>query len=336
MAFAEVKRRQRRALAAAVGGLVGRRLLIFVPILVAVSLGVFALSAFSPFDPLHAYLGDALQTTSMDRRQEISDALGLERPWWQAWQAWVTDLAHGDLGRSRVFAQDVSTVFAQRLPWTLLLSGCGLLLAIILGVGLGCWAGLRSGGLIDRFASGLAMVVQALPPYVFGLLAITVFALGLRMLPAGGISPPGAPITAGSVARHLILPVVVLGISQLSWFLLSTRDQVRAALGSEAVRGAVARGLSPATVIRGHVLPVSLAPVVTLIGVRLPEIIVGSVLVEEIFGWPGLSAAVVTAARQLDFPLLAALTIATTAVVLLGSLLADALYLFLDPRVKHD
>lgn len=141
-------------------------------------------------------------------------------------------------------------------------------------------------------------------------------------------------MTLASLARHLALPALVLALSQLPWIVLALRASVTSALGSDAVRGAVARGLPWRTVVRGHVLPVSLAPLVTLLGARLPELIVGAVLVEEVFAWPGLAAALVAAAQQLDFALLALLTVVTTAAVLLGSLLADVAYLALDPRVE--
>lgn len=316
--------------------LVTRRLAVTIPIVVVVSLGVFLLARFSPFDPLVAYLGDAYQTASLEQREQIGQALGLGDDWFGAWLTWVGGLLGGDLGHSRVFRAPVTEVIAERLPFTLLLSGTGLLLALALALVFGVAAGLRPGSLLDRLAEGISVVLQAIPAYVTGLLAIIVIALGLGLAPTGGVAPAGMAPTWGDIARHLVLPAAVLGISQMPWMLLSVRASVRSALASDAVAGAVARGLPPRTIIRGHVLPVSLAPVVTLVGARLPELVVGAVLVEEVFGWPGLASATVSAARALDFPLLAALTLGTTLVVLLGNLLADAAYLLLDPRVSHD
>lgn len=313
--------------------LAGGRLAVAVPIVLAVSVGVFLLAAFSPFDPLTAYLGDRAQYVGQEAREQMAAALGLDRPWWAAWLSWARGLTSGDLGWSRLYAQPVTQVFAERIGWTMLLSGCGIALALVVSIGLGLRAGLRPGSALDRFAVALAVLLQALPAYVLALVAVLVFALGLHVLPTGGIGPPGRPLTAAVVARHLVLPTCVLAASLVPWMLLSVRASVREALSSEPVRGALARGLSPRAIVRGHILPVSLAPVVTLLGARLPELVVGAVLVEEVFSWPGLAAATVSSALSLDLALLAALTIATTLLVLLGSLLADALYLVLDPRV---
>ncbi|WP_116116074.1 ABC transporter permease [Austwickia chelonae] len=322
-------RRRRRDAAV----LVARRTAIAVPVVIVVSLGVFLLSAFSPFDPLIAFLGDRVQNVSLEERRQMAESLGLNKSWWESWLIWVDALAHGDLGHSRVYRQPVADVFAERLPWTVLLSGVGIVAGLAISVVLGVRAGLRPGSWSDRIATTFAVLLGALPSYVVSLGAIMVFSLGLGLFPTGGLSRPGDPITAAGVALHLTLPAIVLGLSLVPWLLLSVRSSVHEAIRSEAVAGAVARGIPPRTVVRAHVLPVSLAPVVTLLGTRLPELVVGAVIVEEIFAWPGLAQATVSSAQQLDFALLSALTIATTLLVLLGSLLADAIYLFLDPRV---
>lgn len=314
--------------------LMGRRVLIALPILVIVSLGIFALAEWSPFDPVEAYAGAGYEQMSEAERAATAAALGLDEPFWAQWWSWLQHAVTGDLGHSHVFDQPVSQVLTERMPWTLLLSAVGLALAVVLGTTLGLVAGLREDGLLDRICSGIAMVLQAVPPYVLSLGAILIFAVTWNLFPAGGLSGADGSVTAGSLLNHLALPAAVLGISQLPWFVLSVRDQVLDALASDPVRGARARGLSERQVIRGHVLPVSLAPLATLVGVRLPELVVGAVLVEEVFGWPGIAAAMVDSAQRMDFPLLAALTLVSTVVVLLGSALADALYVVLDPRVS--
>lgn len=301
-----------------------------------VSLGVFALAALSPFDPLVAYLGVEYQNATTAQRVEMRETLGFNVPWYEAWWTWASSLLSGDLGFSRGFGQPVATVIAERLPWTLLLAATGLALAAGFSTVLGVWAGVRPGGVADRFATGFAVLLQGLPSFVFALFAIAVFSLGLKLFPTGGLAPPGAPVTFGGVVRHLALPALVLGVSQTPWFVLSVRNAVRDALGSDAVFGAQARGLSASTVVRKHIVPVSMAPLATLLGARLPELVVGSVLVEEVFSWPGVASAVVDSATELDFPLMAALTLGTTAIVLMGTLLADIAYLLLDPRVRYE
>ncbi|MDN5759620.1 MAG: ABC transporter permease [Tomitella sp.] len=316
--------------------LAARRVAVAIPMLAALSAGVFVLAAHSPFNPLAAYLGAGYQHTSEASRDSMATALGLDQPWWRTWWGWLTDVAHGDLGWSRVYSMPVTSVFTHRLPWTLLLSATGLVLAVLLALAAGTAAGLRPGSLLDRACSGLAVLIQAIPPFVVALAAVAVFAVGLQWSPAGGATAPGMPYTASGVITHLILPGCALAVTMLPWLLLSVRTSVAGAVDSDAVRGARARGVPPARIVTGHIVPVSLAPLVTIIGARLTELIVGAVLVETIFGWPGLASAVVESAKALDFPLLAALTLATTATVLVGSLLADIAYLLLDPRVSSD
>lgn len=316
--------------------LVARRTAIAVPMLVALSAGVFLLAARSPFNPLAAYLGSRYQQASDAGKEAMGEHLGLGTPWWQAWWAWAGDAVRGDLGWSRVYSAPVTEVLGDRLPWTVLLSATGLVLAVVVALTLGTLAGLRPGSRLDRLCRAVAVVVQAVPPFVLALAAVTVFAVSLRWVPAAGATAPGQPYTVAGVATHLVLPAATLALTQLPWLLLAVRSSVAGAVASPAVRGARARGVGPVRVVTGHVLPVSLAPLVTIVGARLPELVVGAVLVEEVFGWPGLAAAVVDSARALDFPLLATLTVATTGAVLLGSLLADAAYLLLDPRVSPD
>lgn len=317
-------------------GLVGRRVAVGVPMLVGLSALVFLLAERSPFNPLAAYLGAGYQQISTERRESLNDALGFDVPWWRAWWSWAGDLARGDLGWSRVYAMPVPEVFAERLPWTLLLSGTALVVAVLSALLWGTVAGLSPGSRTDRAVTRLGVLVQAIPPFVLALGAVTTFSVLLRWAPVAGASAPGEPHTFAGVLTHLALPACTLALTQLPWLLLAVRTAVARASASEAVLAARSRGVPPAKVVTAHVLPVSLAPLVTIVGARLPELVVGAVLVEEIFAWPGIAATLVSSAQALDFPLLAALTVTTTGVVLVGSLLADSAYLFLDPRVSAD
>ncbi|MFE5309409.1 ABC transporter permease [Isoptericola sp. NPDC056605] len=307
-----------------------------VPVLLAVSALVFVLAEHSPLDPLAAYLGARYQDTSAADRAALSSTLGLDLPWWHGWLAWAGDLLHGDLGWSRVFTMPVADVFAQRVGWTLLLSGTALAIALVLGVVLGLVAGTRPGGRLDAALSGLAVLLQSVPPFVVALGAVLVFAVTLQAAPVAGVAEPGALPTVAGVTAHLALPAAVLAATMLPWMLLGVRTAAARAAASDAVRGARARGLPPRTVLTRHVLPVSLGPLVMVVGARVPELVVGAVLVEEVFGWPGIAGAVVSSAQALDLALLAALTVVTTAAVLIGSYLADVAQLLLDPRVVVD
>lgn len=318
----------------AAGRLAAWRALVAVPITALVSLVVFWLASIAPFHPLAAYLGSRFERASVEERAQLAESLGLNDSWIAIWGRWVRDVLTGwDWGYSRSMSRPVSEVLAERLPWTLLLAGAGLALAIAISLLLGVAAARRPGSLIDRFATGLAHLVQGIPPFVVALGAVAVFSLALGWLPVAGVARGGADPTWGSIALHLVLPATVLGLSQVPWLLLNVRTSVITALTEDHVTAARSRGLPERTIVWRHALPGALLPFVTVIGARLPELVTGAVLVESVFAWPGLAAATVDAAVAGDFPLLAAVTVLTCLAVLIGSLIADALYVLLDPRI---
>ncbi|ANW21739.1 ABC transporter permease [Streptomyces clavuligerus] len=315
----------------------GRRTLFAVPVLLAVTFGVFAVADASPFDPVKAYTGGAGLTASQETLDQIRANLGVDQPLVSRWWDWLTAVLGGDLGDSSSLRQPVADVLAERVGWSVLLAGTAFLLAVVLGTALGVLAARRRGGRFDRATSGAAYALEAAPVFWLGLLAIWFFSLELGVLPAGGLTDSDSDVvTASQVATHLVLPAAVLGITQLPWFFLFVRQGVGDALDEDPVRGARARGLGERTVLLGHALRSGLLPVLTLIGSRVPELITGALLVETVFSWPGVAAATVEAALAADFPLLAALTVLATAAVLAGNLLSDLLYGLADPRVGFD
>jgi peptide/nickel transport system permease protein len=318
--------------------LAGRRTLFAVPVLLAVTFGVFAIAAASPFDPVKAYAGTAALGADQQTLDRLRENLAVDQPFTVRWWRWLTSALTGDLGHSSVLRQPVAQVIGERLGWSALLCAVAFTVAVLAGTLLGVLAARRPGSTPDRIVSSLAYTLEAAPVFWIALLAIWLFALHLDVLPAGGLTDTASEqVTAGQVTSHLILPAGVLALSQLPWFTLYVRQGVADALAEDPVRGARARGLSERTVLLGHALRSGLLPVLTLIGSRVPELITGALLVESVFSWPGIAAATVEAATAVDFPLLAALTTLATAAVLIGNLLADLLYGLFDPRVKlHD
>ncbi|MDB1090127.1 ABC transporter permease [Streptomyces sp. ACA25] len=322
---------------APMGRLTGRRLLAAVPVLAAVTLGLFAIAAASPFDPVRQYAGadavGASQETLDQLRQNLAGTGSFVEQWWQ----WLGSALTGELGHSQSLRQPVTQVITERLGWSVLLCGVAFALALLVGTALGVAAARRPGGPLDRFATSTSYVLEAAPPFWVGLLAIWLFAVQFGLLPAGGLTELGSDtVTAGSLLRHLILPATVLAASQLPWFVLYARQGVGDALREDPVRGARARGTGERTVLLGHALRSGLLPVLTLIGTRVPELITGALLVETVFSWPGIASATVGAATSTDFPLLATLTVLSALAVLAGNLFADLMYGLADPRVDHD
>lgn len=316
--------------------MVSRRVAFLVPLLLLVTLGIFALATVSPYDPLDAYLGGLAGGMTHAQQASLAATLHLDMPWYAAWWEWIKGIFSGDPGTSRAYQQPVMQVMHQRLPWTLLLGLTGLFISVFLAFLLGVRAGLHPNGWVDRAISVLATILQTIPPFVLALAALSIFALYLNWLPTGGLTWPGQETTLTSTIVHLILPGIVLGITQLPWLILSLRESILDVLASDAIRGARVRGIPYSRIISHHVIPTALPPFIALVGSRLPELVAGSVLVEAIFAWPGLGSALVRSAQSLDFPLLTFLTVAITVLVLAGNLLSDVLFVILDPRVDAD
>lgn len=316
--------------------LTARRAAIAPVVICAVTFAAFALAAISPLDPLAAYLGDAYQFAGESTREAARTALGADTDWWQAWWHWLAGALSGDAGQSHTFRQPVLEVIAERLPWTILLSATGLAVALAVAVIAGAVAAVRPGGWTDRALAGLAVAVSAVPTFVIALAVVAVFAVAAGLFPVAGAWDAGQAPTVGSTVRHLVLPALVLATSQLPWMVLTTRQAVLAAHESLPVHLAGARGLGRWRVLSGHIAPVSWTPLIALTGARLPEIIVGALIVEEVFAWPGLASATVDAALGADLPMLAAVTALSAAAILAGTWAADCALMLADPRVTVD
>jgi peptide/nickel transport system permease protein len=313
--------------------LLGVRAAVAVPVTVVVSVVMFAVASLSPFDPLTMYLGDGYQSATQSQRAAVREAYNTDDSWYGAWWRWFTEMCHGDLGWSSTQSHSVATVLAERLPFTLGLSVTAMAASAAIGIVAGTVAGMRRGGLLDRLCSALSAIFAAVPPFVVSLVLVSVVAVSLGWFPTSGAADPGDSYTVHGILTHAVLPVVALTISQIPWLLLTTRTAVVDASTSDAVRAARARGLHGWALLRGHILPSSVAPTLALLGTRLPEVIAGAAIVETVFGWPGLASVLVDSAVALDFPLLAALTVGSALAVLLGSALSDAAAVAIDPRI---
>lgn len=328
--------RQRPSRRSALLRLAGRRLAFSGPVLLMVSFAVFALGKASPFDPVAAFFGVRILRASPEQIAQIRANWGVDDPLVTQWLRWLGNLLTGDLGDSRLFQEPVSAVIGSRIGWTVLLVTVGLLLALLLAVVVGTMAAWRQGGWFDRAVTSCSYALEAAPVFWVALGALSLFAVQLQWLPAGGLTDPTAALSVGQVAEHLVLPAAVLAVSQAPWFALYVRQTLSQALTEDFVVGARARGLSEPTIVLKHALRTALLPFVTLIGARVPELITGALLVETVFSWPGVAAATVDAALSVDFSLLAAMTLLATVAVLLGNLFADVLYALVDPRVRAD
>lgn len=306
--------------------------------MLAVGLVVFALVSMSPIDPVQANVGQAAYVNMSEaKRAQLASYWGGDVPFWERFANWAGALMQGDMGTSLRFNAPVSEVIAHRAANSLALMGIAWLLSGALGFALGVAAGARRGGALDRVVRSYCFLLASTPTFWLGLLILMVFAVQLGWFPIGFSVPIGvsaADVTLADVVHHLVLPALTLSVTGVANIALHTREKVVDVLESDYVRFARARGESELSVIVHHGLRNVALPAVTLQCAFISEIFGGSVLVEQVFSYPGLGQAAVTAGLRGDVALLAGIALVSAALVFGGNLLANILYGVLDPRMR--
>ena len=306
--------------------------------MLAVGLVVFALVSMSPIDPVQANVGQAAYVNMSEaKRAQLASYWGGDVPFWERFANWAGALLQGDMGTSLRFNAPVSEVIAHRAANSLALMGIAWLLSGALGFALGVAAGARRGGALDRVVRSYCFLLASTPTFWLGLLILMVFAVQLGWFPIGFSVPIGASaadVTLADAVHHLVLPALTLSVTGVANIALHTREKVVDVLESDYVRFARARGESELSVIVHHGLRNVALPAVTLQCAFVSEIFGGSVLVEQVFSYPGLGQAAVTAGLGGDVALLAGIALVSAALVFGGNLLANILYGVLDPRMR--
>ena len=313
-------------------GYVARRLLLAVPVLVGVSLLVFAVMHLSPGDPAAIMLG--AQATREDVERLHRD-LGLDRALPVQYARWMGRVLQGDLGRSIPLGREVLPEVLVRFKATLILTGGALLVALVIGVPAGIVSATRQYTWLDRLSMGIAVTGVSLPVFWTGIMLIIVFSLTLRWLPSAGMfSPYGGGF--GDLLWHLVMPAVTLGTASAAALARMTRSAVLEIVRQDFVRSARAKGLGERAVVGRHVLKNALNPIVTVLGIQVGTLLGGAILTETVFSWPGLGSMMVRAIQARDYPLVqgGVLLIATTFVLV--NLLVDLLYAVFDPRIRYE
>ena len=315
-----------------------RHIVRFALLMLAVGLVVFALVSMSPIDPVQANVGQAAYVNMSEaKRAQLASYWGGDVPFWERFANWAGALLQGDMGTSLRFNAPVSEVIAHRVANSLALMGIAWLLSGVLGFALGVAAGARRGGALDRVVRSYCFLLASTPTFWLGLLILMVFAVQLGWFPIGFSVPIGvsaADVTLTDAVHHLVLPALTLSVTGVANIALHTREKVVDVLESDYVRFARARGESELSVIMHHGLRNVALPAVTLQCAFISEIFGGSVLVEQVFSYPGLGQAAVTAGLGGDVALLAGIALVSAALVFGGNLLANILYGVLDPRMR--
>lgn len=314
-----------------------RRLLLSIPVLWLVVTATFVVVHLAP-----GSAEDVLQKPgiSPEAREQIRRQWGLDRPVHEQYLHWLGHLVRGDLGVSYNYRRPVSEVLRRALPPTLLLTGTALALTLVVGVALGLAAVRRPGGWVDRVTTVLSLGIYGLPPFWLALMALLVFSVGLGWFPPShmhsvGAASLSAPAAVLDLVHHLVLPAGCLGLAGAAATGRYLRSTLLDAGRSRFILGARARGIPPRRLLWVHALRPALIPVVTILGLSIPFLVSGSLVVEAIFAWPGMGRVMWTAAMARDVPMVLATTLVAGVGVVLGTLLADVLYAVVDPRVRE-
>jgi peptide/nickel transport system permease protein len=311
-----------------------RRLLINIPVLVGITIIVFALFALIPGDPASYFINPELASNPVQVTL-IRQQLGLDQPLPIRYAKWLGQTLTGDLGYRTKNGDPVSSIIWLRLQATALLAGTALLIGVLAGVALGIFTSLRQYSFWDYALSGLSFLGISMPAFILGIFGLYLFSLQIPLFPAGGMSTVGQPNSPWDTLYHLALPALLLSLAYIAAFMRQTRFSMLEVLHQDYVRTARAKGLTEARVINVHTLRNALLPIITTIGLNLPGLFVGTVFIETIFSWPGMGTLYLDAVQSRDFPLIMGLNLVTATMVLLINLITDVTYAFVDPRIHY-
>jgi oligopeptide transport system permease protein len=304
------------------GRLIARRLLTAIPTLLAIIILSFILMRIAPGGPF-----DGERPLAPETRAALEAAYGLDRPLWEQVWLYLGRLAQGDFGPSMVYRDfTVSGLIAQALPVSLLIGGLALVLAGAMGVGAGLCAALKAGGWLDKALMLMATLLTALPTFVTGPLLALIFGLWLGWLPVSG---------QGDGVSWLVLPVLALSLPVAGAVAKLSRAGLAGELGSDHLRAARARGIPPFTLLRRHALRPALVPVASYLGPAAAGLLTGAVVIETVFGLPGLGRYFVQGALNRDYPLVLGVVTLYAALIIAFNLFADLIYGWLDPRMRE-
>ncbi len=320
------------------GRYVIRRLIGIPPLIVGITLIVFAIVHLTPGSPL-----DDLRLNPEIKPADIvaiETTLGLHKPLYQQYTGWMGQLLHGDFGISLKTYRPVRTLIAQRVGNTLLLTGSALLFSLAVAIPVGVLSALKRNTIFDYIATVSSALGDSIPSFWLGLMLILLFAVqfqswGLPWLPSGGTQtlPNGGDFL--DRAKHIILPVLTISFVQIALWVRYIRAQMLEVLNQDYVRTARAKGMSETNVQMRHAFRNAILPLITLVGLSIPNLFGGAVVIESVFGWPGIGSLLITSAQNRDYTVVMGLAVFFSVIVVFANLLTDLLYGVADPRVQY-
>ena len=320
-----------------IGEFLTKKVLKLITLLVALCIITFVLMELSPIDPVTAYVG-ASTKVSAEQRQLIAEHWGLNQPPIIRFWSWFKSIISGDWGTSMIYRRPVLEVIGQKFMSSIWLMGISWILSGIIGFILGIISGIKEGKLIDKIIRGYCYIIMSTPTFWLGILFIILFSVKLGWFPVALSVPIGVlseNVGFAERMQHIILPALTLSIISISSICMNTRQKVIEIMESDYILFAKARGESQISIIFNHVLKNVSLPAITLQFLSFSELFGGTIFVEQVFSYPGLGQATVSAGLKGDLPLLMGIAIISLVFVYSGNIIADLLYRVIDPRIKE-
>lgn len=313
-----------------------RRLLISIPVLFGITVVVYLLINLAPGDPITSLIDPGQAVVAGPEWVEAREKeLGLDEPLLVRYGIWLREVLQGNFGYSFQDRQPVGEMIQDRLWPTVKLMLAAETIAIVIGIPIGVMSALKQYSIVDYLATIFAFGSSSIPSFFLALGAIYIFSVQLGWLPTAGTSSVGGTSSFLDSLHHLILPATILGLATAPPLVRYARSSVLEAMRQDYVQTARSKGLRERVVIWGHVFRNAAIPLVTIIALDLPALFSGTVIIEQIFSWPGMGSLVITAVRQHDYPIIMAINLMGAVLIIVSNLLADVAYAVIDPRIRY-
>lgn len=316
------------------GAYVLRRLIVNIPVLLGITVLVFTFLLLAPGDPIAAYIRPEMGDNPA-LREALRKELGLDQPAPVRYVRWLGLVLQGNLGYRAVGGRPVGEAVSMALRNSVFLMGTALAIGCLVGIPFGIISALRQYSRLDFALTALAFLGVSTPSFLLGLGGLYVFGLKLGLFPIGGMTTPAQPFSIADFLHHLALPSLILSFAYIAILMRYTRSSMLEVIHSAYVTTARAKGLKERTVVLGHAFRSALIPILTVIGLALPEMIGGAVITETVFTWPGMGSLFVEGVAGRDYPLVMGISLVVAISVLTANLLTDMAYALADPRIRY-
>ncbi|HBH1650660.1 TPA: ABC transporter permease [Clostridioides difficile] len=310
--------------------LILNRVKVLIPMLILISILSFGLLELAPGDPADAYINPLMSSQDIEN---IRVNMGLDKPVYIRYLNWLKNTLSGNLGISYINHMPVTEQIMEKMGNTFILMGTSLIFSILVAIPLGIFLAVNKNSITSKVSSVFNYIGVSIPSFWIGMILISIFSVKLNIFPSGGMHTIGND-SIGDLVKHLVLPVITLGLYNTAIFTNYVEASVNEQLKKQYVITARAKGLSEKVILFKHVLKISLTSLVTILGMSIQKLVTGAFVTEVVFSWPGMGRLMIDSIFSRDYTVIMAITMLSALFLILGNLVADILYLLIDPKIK--